>query len=81
MHDTERRTCETDCENPATHRLENPGGEHLYTCESCADVFGGDGTEVTELPEGRRYVYTDTEQNGGIENAEIVDHNAEGFDD
>lgn len=59
---TERRTCEADCDEPATHRLENAGGEHLFVCESCADTFGGDDVDVAELPEGSRYVYTETDQ-------------------
>lgn len=54
--------CEADCENPATHKLVNAGGEHLYVCESCSKVFDGDGVEITVLPPGRRYVYTATEE-------------------
>lgn len=62
MSSIERRTCETDCDEPATRRLENPGGEHLYVCDLCAEKFGGDGTDVTTLPEGQRYVYTGGDQ-------------------
>lgn len=58
----ERRTCEADCDEAATHELKNRGGEHFFVCESCAFKFGDDGVEITTLTEGRRYVYTGDEQ-------------------
>lgn len=77
MPGTERRTCEAECNEPATHRLENGGGEHLFVCPSCADVFGGEGTDVTSLPDGRRYVYTGTHAETGTEPADSVDGGSE----